>query len=61
MDYVKLFLNDPLVVHSMDRLARNLDDLRRIVSDLTDRGVSPVPGLSHGQAHAFSNGGLCRV
>ena len=31
---------DTLVVHSMDRLARNLDDLRRIVSDLTDRGVS---------------------
>lgn len=30
---------DVLVVHSMDRLARNLDDLRRIVSDLTTRGV----------------------
>ena len=28
-----------LVVHSMDRLARNLDDLRKIVSDLTARGV----------------------
>lgn len=31
---------DVLVVHSMDRLARNLDDLRRIVSTLTKRGVS---------------------
>jgi DNA invertase Pin-like site-specific DNA recombinase len=30
---------DVLVVHSMDRLARNLDDLRKIVSDLTARGV----------------------
>ena len=30
---------DIVVVHSMDRLARNLDDLRRIVSDLTRRGV----------------------
>lgn len=30
---------DVLVVHSMDRLARNLDDLRRIVSDLTASGV----------------------
>ena len=30
---------DVLVVHSMDRLARNLDDLRRIVTELTDRGV----------------------
>lgn len=30
---------DTVVVHSMDRLARNLDDLRRIVRSLTDRGV----------------------
>ena len=30
---------DTVVVHSLDRLARNLDDLRRIVSDLTRRGV----------------------
>ena len=28
-----------VVVHSMDRLARNLDDLRRIVQTLTQRGV----------------------
>jgi DNA invertase Pin-like site-specific DNA recombinase len=31
---------DTLVVHSMDRLARNLDDLRRIVLQLTKRGVN---------------------
>jgi DNA invertase Pin-like site-specific DNA recombinase len=31
---------DVLVVHSMDRLARNLDDLRRIVLTLTKRGIS---------------------
>ena len=30
---------DTVVVHSMDRLARNLDDLRRIVQMLTQRGV----------------------
>jgi DNA invertase Pin-like site-specific DNA recombinase len=30
---------DVLVIHSMDRLARNLDDLRRIVTELTAKGV----------------------
>jgi DNA invertase Pin-like site-specific DNA recombinase len=30
---------DSVFVHSMDRLARNLDDLRRVVGDLTRRGV----------------------
>ena len=30
---------DLVIVHSMDRLARNLDDLRKIVHDLTKRGV----------------------
>ena len=30
---------DVLVVHSMDRLARNLDDLRKIVADLTAHGI----------------------
>ncbi len=28
-----------MVVHSMDRLARNLDDLRRLVQTLTQRGI----------------------
>lgn len=30
---------DTVVIHSMDRLARNLDDLRRVVQTLTARGV----------------------
>lgn len=30
---------DTVVVHSMDRLARNLDDLRRLVQSLTQRGI----------------------
>ncbi|MFH1357649.1 MAG: recombinase family protein [bacterium] len=37
MDFVRS--GDTVVVHSMDRLARNLDDLRRIVNVLTHRGV----------------------
>lgn len=31
---------DTLVIHSMDRLARNLGDLRMLVSQLTKRGVA---------------------
>ncbi|MGX6607992.1 recombinase family protein [Micromonosporaceae bacterium Da 78-11] len=30
---------DTIIVHSMDRLARNLDDLRRLVRTLTGKGV----------------------
>jgi len=30
---------DTVVVHSMDRLARNLEDLRRLVRELTNRGI----------------------
>ena len=33
-------LRGPVIVHSMDRLARNLDDLRRLVRELTRRGVA---------------------
>jgi DNA invertase Pin-like site-specific DNA recombinase len=36
-DYVRE--GDTLVVHSMDRLARNLEDLRRIVRELSGQGV----------------------
>ena len=41
LDRLLSFLRDgdTVVVNSMDRLARNLDDLRRIVQDLTKRGV----------------------
>ncbi len=31
---------DRLIVHSMDRLARNLNDLRQLVMDLTNRGIN---------------------
>ena len=31
---------DTVIVHSMDRLARNLEDLRRLVRELTGRGVA---------------------
>jgi DNA invertase Pin-like site-specific DNA recombinase len=37
LEYVRE--DDTLVVHSMDRLARNLEDLRRIVRELTSSGV----------------------
>ncbi len=37
IDYVRS--GDTVFVHSMDRLARNLDDLRNIVQTLTSRGV----------------------
>jgi DNA invertase Pin-like site-specific DNA recombinase len=38
LEYVRE--GDTLVVHSMDRLARNAEDLLRIVRELTGRGVS---------------------
>jgi DNA invertase Pin-like site-specific DNA recombinase len=37
IDYIRE--GDTLVVHSMDRLARNLEDLRRLVRELTGQGV----------------------
>jgi DNA invertase Pin-like site-specific DNA recombinase len=37
LDYLRE--GDVLVVHSMDRLARNVDDLRKIVQELTGKGV----------------------
>ena len=36
---------DLLLVHSMDRLARNLDDLRRIVLDLALVQIARASGL----------------
>ncbi len=41
LDNLKLFVRegDTVMVHSMDRLARNLDDLRQIVRQLTVKGV----------------------
>ncbi len=34
---------DTVIVHSMDRLARNLDDLRKLVQVLTQRGGGDRP------------------
>jgi DNA invertase Pin-like site-specific DNA recombinase len=31
--------DDIILVHSMDRLARNLDDLRKVVQTLTEKGI----------------------
>jgi DNA invertase Pin-like site-specific DNA recombinase len=41
LDEILAFVRDgdTVIVHSMDRLARNLDDLRRIVRTLTSKGV----------------------
>ena len=41
--------DDTLVVHSMDRLARNLDDLRLIVQKLTLRGIIHLPRRQGGE------------
>ena len=38
LDFVRE--GDLVIVHSMDRLARNLDDLRSLVQRLTSKGVS---------------------
>jgi DNA invertase Pin-like site-specific DNA recombinase len=37
LDYVRE--EDTVIVHSMDRLARNLDDLRKLVSSLTTQNI----------------------
>lgn len=41
LDALRAFVRDgdTVLVHSMDRLARNLDDLRRLVRELTGKGV----------------------
>lgn len=41
LDNLKQFVRDgdTVIVHSMDRLARNLDDLRLIVRSLTEKGI----------------------
>ena len=31
---------DTVLVHSLDRLGRNLDDLRKLVTDLNGRGIA---------------------
>jgi DNA invertase Pin-like site-specific DNA recombinase len=41
LEALKSFIRegDTVIVHSMDRLARNLDDLRRLVQELTKSGI----------------------
>jgi DNA invertase Pin-like site-specific DNA recombinase len=51
---------DTLVVHSMDRLARNLTDLQAMVTELTKRGVNvrfvkENLTFGHGKKDAMSN------
>ena len=41
LDYVRD--GDTFIIHSMDRLTRNVDDLRRIVRQLMHDGVSCRP------------------
>lgn len=38
LEYVRE--GDHIIIHSMDRLARNLDDLRRLVSELTAKQIT---------------------
>jgi len=49
LNYVRA--GDQLIVVSMDRLARSLIDLHRLVDDLTERGVS-VKFLKEGQVYS---------
>ena len=51
---------DTLIVHSMDRLARNLDDLRKIVDSLTMRGVA-VQFLKEGQTFTGKDDPVARL
>jgi len=48
LEYVRE--GDIVHVHSLDRLARNLDDLRKTVKELTDRGVE-VRFIKEGQTY----------
>ena len=57
LDYVRE--GDVFIVHSLDRLARNLDDLRRMVLGLTAKGVEVLFVKEHlvfnGEDSAMSN------
>jgi len=58
------------MVHSMDRLARNLDDLRRLVKMLTQRGTHHFcertahlygRGCTAGAVAVIRHGGICGI
>ena len=53
---------DTVMVHSMDRLARNLDDLRRLVKMLTQPGIRITFARSTAVAVAvIRHGGICGI
>lgn len=58
LEYVRE--GDVLVVHSMDRLARSLVDLRRTVDELTQRGVE-VRFVTEGLAFTSDKSDPCAV
>ena len=51
---------DTILVHSLDRLGRNLDDLRRLVAYLTNRGVR-VEFLSENMAFSGDDSPLANL
>jgi DNA invertase Pin-like site-specific DNA recombinase len=58
LDYIRE--GDVLVVHSMDRLARNVQDLLRIVEDLTSRGVQ-VQFIKEGQTFTGDDAPMAKL
>ena len=58
LDYVRA--GDQLIVVSMDRLARSLIDLHRLVDELTERGVS-VKFLKEGQTYSLDSSPVAKL
>ncbi len=58
LNYVRA--GDQLIVVSMDRLARSLIDLHRLVDDLTERGVS-VKFLKEGQTYSLDSSPVAKL
>ena len=58
LNYVRA--GDQLIVVSMDRLARSLIDLHRLVDELTERGVS-VKFLKEGQTYSLNSTPIAKL
>lgn len=58
LDYVRA--GDQLIVVSMDRLARSLIDLHRLVDELIERGVS-VKFLKEGQTYSLDSSPVAKL
>ena len=58
LDYVRA--GDQLIVVSMDRLARSLIDLHRLVDELAERGVS-VKFLKEGQTYSLDSSPVAKL